>query len=117
MAIDWEGEVAAPNVALFGETANYYPVGGGVIPVVGVFDGDYRETVIIDSLSYTSDSRPTIGINTSQFGLVIPAQNDRLQLTDPLSLHFGKKFMVAESQPDGEGHVLLKLNDYTGNLP
>jgi hypothetical protein len=117
MAIDWEGEVAAPNVALFGETANYYPVGGGVIPVVGVFDEAYRETEIVDSLSYTSDARPAFGITASQFGLVIPAQNDRLQLSDPASRHFGKKFMVAEPKPDGQGHILLKLNDYTGTLP
>lgn len=119
MAIDWEAEVGEPNVEEFGEAARYYPSAAAPFDVNGVFDEGYRETVIIDSLSYTSDAMPVIGINKSQFDLqgCIPVHNDRLQLTDPASLNFGKAFMVKEVRPDSHGILKLMLQVYTGALP
>jgi hypothetical protein len=120
VAIDWEGEVGAPTVEVFGEAIQYYPGDGAPpFPLVGVFDEGYRETTIIDGLSYTSDAMPVIGINEGQFrsNTYRAAPNDMLQLTDPDSPNFGNKFMVKEVRPDSHGVQKLMLQVYAGALP
>lgn len=120
MAIDWEGEVITPLVEVFGEAAQYYPADASpAFHVNGVFDEGYRETVIIDSLSYTSDAMPVIGFDKPQFDAqgYVPVKNDILQLTDPKSVNYGKTFMVKEVRPDDHGHLKLMLQVYAGALP
>jgi hypothetical protein len=118
MAIDWEAEVGAPTTAIFGGPATYYPADGSApFDVTGVFDEAYRETVIIDSLSYTSDAQPVIGITDSQFGIrgYAPKQNDKVEIRDPLALAFGRTFIVKEVRPDSHGITKLMLNDWIGS--
>jgi hypothetical protein len=117
MAIDWEAEVGAPNVGVFGGPAIYMPADASTpFGVTGVFDAQYREVVIIDSLSYTSDAAPMIGITDGQFlaNNWKPGQNDKLQITDPLSASFGKIFIVKEVRPDSHGITRLVLQGYGG---
>lgn len=118
MAIDWEAEVGAPTTAEFGGPAIYMPADGSPpFDVVGVFDDAYREVVIIDSLSYTSDAQPVIGITDSQFAIRgrVPAQNDKIEIRDPLSKHFGQTFIVKEPRPDSHGITKLMLNKWVGS--
>jgi len=120
MAIDWEAEVGAPNVAVFGGTARYYPADGSpAFDLIGVADEGFREVVIVDSLSYTSDASPVIGVNSAQFALNnwTPQQNDKVKITDPLSKMFGQSFIVKEPRPDSHGIILLILNEYETPLP
>jgi hypothetical protein len=118
MAVDWEAEVGEPTTALFGSAATYFP-GDGSPPfgVVGVFDEGYREVVIIDSLSYTSDAQPVIGITDGQFAAWgwKPAQNDKVLIQDPLAMANGKTFIVKEVRPDSHGITKLMLNEWIGS--
>lgn len=118
MAIDWEAEVGTPTTAEFGGAATYYPADGSPpFDVVGVFDEGYREVVIIDSLSYTSDAQPVIGITDAQFAARgrVPAQNDKVEIRDPLSRCFGKTFIVKEPRPDSHGITKLMLNEWAAS--
>jgi len=112
MAIDWEAACGTPLMAVFGEAAIYYPSVGAPFDVIGVFDEAYREVTIIDSLSYTSDTMPVIGITDGQFMAngCVPAQNDKLKMNDPTKPYFGRTFLVNEPQPDGHGITKMKLN-------
>lgn len=114
MSIDWEAEVGGPTVAVFGGPAIYYPADGSAsFAVTGVFDEAYREVTIIDSLAYTSDAQPVIGIDQGQFDLAgwVPGQNDLVKITDPLARAFGQTFIVKEPRPDSHGIVKLMMNE------
>lgn len=107
MAIDWQDKVGAPCVAVFGEpvagTYRPYDTSLASYPLNPVFDEAYREVVLLDGESATSDVMPVAGVNDSQFKSV-PRQNDMWQRQAS-----GQWYMVKEVRPDGHGITLLKL--------
>lgn len=119
MSIPWGSVVGAPLMDVFGGPAVYFPKDGSAqFDVVGVFDQNWREVVIQDSLSYTSDEWPVIGITDTQFLAhgVKPQQDDKVQIMDPNHpAAFGKIFIVKEPRPDSEGITLLLLMEWSGS--
>lgn len=118
MSVDWGTEVGTPTVDFFGGAAIYFPADDSPsFNVVGVFDEAYREVIISDGLSYTSDAQPVIGITDSQFAANgwTPQQNDKVQIKDPLfPAAYNKIFIVKEPRPDSHGITKLMLNEWAG---
>ena len=120
MAIDWEAVCGAPNVAIFGEPATYVPatVGAASFPVTGVFDNEFRKTVIIDDNAPTTDLLPVFGVNAGQFAptdadpdRALPTQNDKIVFPAGSQPHSGKTYFVVEPRPDNHGIFHLALNE------
>jgi len=120
MPIDWEGKVGAPTVAVFGDPALYVPASEApAFDVVGVFDDQFRGTVIVtDGDPHTSDSLPVFGVNSRQFlptdgdpGRAMPVQNDKIVFPAGTKWFSGKSYLVTEPRPDGHGVFHLALNE------
>jgi hypothetical protein len=107
MAVDWERLVVAPLVKVFGEDspALYIPLDASVAPypITPVFDEAYREIILLDMSSPTSDAMPVAGINDSQF-TIPPVQNDRIRIARTMVT-----YLVKEVRADGHGHTKLML--------
>jgi hypothetical protein len=107
MAVDWERMVVAPLVKVFGEDAPalYIPIDTSVAPygITPVFDEAYREIILLDMSSPTSDAMPVVGINDGQF-IAPPKQDDRIRITRTMVT-----YLVKEVRADGHGHTKLML--------
>lgn len=111
MAIDWDAELLAPVMAVFGEGMpgvpaswpTYHPDGGAAFQLPdAVFDEAYAHTEIVDDVPI-STRNPALGVRASLF--VTPPQQGDLVFIPSVE----KTFAVANPQPDGHGHVLLIL--------
>lgn len=119
MAIDWEAKAGAPCIAVFGEDASYVPASGAPpFPVYGVFDNQFRSTVIMDIDAPTSDLLPVFGVNAGQFVATAamptklpPVQNDKITFPAGTLPHSGKSYLVKEPRPDNHGVFHLVLNE------
>ncbi len=109
MSIDWESKVGAQVVKVFGTDtpAIYMPAAGSPYPVTPVFDEAYREIIILDGESPTSDAKPVVGINDSQFQAE-PVQGDKIQIW--LKGVPYKTYLVKEVRSDSHGVTRLELN-------
>jgi hypothetical protein len=109
VAVNWEESVLIPCTAVFGQDvpATYYPGdNSAAFPVVPVFDEGFKDTVVIDVTSPTSDARPACGINASQFPAgTEPLQDDVLFVPGSVKLWY----IVREVRPDRHGNFLLLL--------
>lgn len=113
MAIDWDAELLAPVMAVFGEGLApdrstwplYMPSGGAAsFPLAGaVYDAEYQDVQPDGDLSSTTTTRPVLGVRASLFALP-PKQNDRVYIPSVAAV-----FMVVEPRPDGHGHIKLML--------
>lgn len=112
MAIDWDAELLAPVMAVFGEgdAGNpaswpiYTPRGLPAFALPGaVFDAAYQDVTVNDDQTTTTAQRPVLGVRTSLFAQ-LPAQNDKVFIPST-----GKTYLVREPRPDGHGHALLML--------
>lgn len=114
--IDWEAKVGAPVVGVFtSATALYIPASGApTYSVGGVFDAAYREVILLDPESPTSDARPVIGINDGQFPDP-PQQDDRLVITTKDGPQ--GTFIVKEARPDKHGITKLMLSKTRDYVP
>lgn len=107
MAIDWDKEVLAPVMQVFGEDLLplYAPRDGAPFLLsCAVFDSEYLE--ISDMSGDTagqSTQRPVLGVRLSLFASP-PAQNDTVTIPST-----GKTYVVRDVQPDGHGHAKLML--------
>lgn len=101
MAIDWEGMVGAPTVAVFGQPALYIPATGAPYPVTVVFDEGYTETVLLEGMAPTSDARPVAGVNDAQLAAAVVQGQDRLQVLNT--------YIIKEARPDKHGITKLML--------
>lgn len=119
MAIDWEKEVGAPTVAVFGEPATFIPASDAPsFEIIGVFDDGFRPSIIIDPMAPTTDSLPMIGVNAAQFApsdavptKALPVQNDRVSFPAGPYKHNGKVYYVREPRSDEHGVWHLALNE------
>ncbi len=103
--IDWDKKVLNPTIKVFGEPVTYFPVGGGEVPITGVFDEAYREIISLDSEMIESNTtRPALGVRSIQFS-VSPAKGDQLVI-----VRLKERYVVRDVRPDGHGHLLLMLN-------
>lgn len=119
MAIDWEAKAGAPNVAIFGEPATFIPASNAAsYPVTGVFDDEFRSSVILDPAAPSTDSLPVFGVNASQFLPTIavptkanPLQNDKVSFPAGPWKHSGKTYLIKEPRSDEHGIWHLVLNE------
>lgn len=120
MAIDWDAELLAPAMQVFGEGQPadqstwplYTPRRQPAFRLAGaVFDAEYEQVEIQGDGNAVTTRRPVLGVRTSLFPRP-PAQNDQVfipatplnQLPAP-----GRSYVVRDAQPDGHGHTKLML--------
>lgn len=86
----------------FGEDAEYEPKKGGSISIVGVFNDKF---LFVDpqTQQVVSSQQPTFGVKLSDLGAP-PAKGDGVTIR-------GKKYLVHDSQEDGEGWLNLFLHE------
>ncbi len=103
MAIDWDGNVLAPVLGVFGESITYSPAAGAPFAISGVFDEAYSEIDLAGGMPVTTDT-PVVGVRLAQFAAP-PSQGDSLTIA-----RLGWTFVVKEVRPDGHGYAKLMLN-------
>lgn len=117
MAIDWDAEVLAPVMGLFGEGSAsdqstwplYTPAGGTPFRIAdAVFDGAYADVTINGEGSEVTTIKPVLGVRASLFLQGPPRQNDRVFIPSVAGT-----FIVKEPRPDGHGQVLLIMQGPT----
>lgn len=86
----------------FGETVEYEPRLGGSLSVVGVFN-DKALFVDPQTEQVVSSQQPTLGVKRSDLDAA-PIKGDRVTIR-------GKKYLVHDSQEDGEGWLHLFLHE------
>jgi len=110
--IDWDAELLAPVMGIFGEgTASqpaslpfYTPRGLPGFPLPdAVFDSEYRAVTELAEDARGATVTPVLGVRRSLFPLP-PRQNDTVYIPS-----VDGTFIVTNVQPDGHGHVLLIL--------
>ena len=102
--IDFDKLVLSPVFSVFGQTVVYSPKDGSpFFHLVGVFDRAYLE-IAMDSIGSPIATRmPILGVRESLFPFGIsPQPGDRLNVA-------GADWTVTNPEPDGHGHVVLKL--------
>ena len=111
MAIDWDAELLAPVMAVFGEGVpsvpstwpTYTPHGGAAFQLPdAVFDAQYTRSEEIDGVAQ-STTAPILGVRAVHFPQ-FPEQGGRVVIPSN-----GKTYRVTDVQPDGHGHILLIL--------
>ncbi len=110
--IDWDAELLAPVMAVFGEGEAsqpdnlpfYTPRGRPGFPLPdAVFDSEYRSVTELSDGSPASTLSPVLGVRRSLFA-VPPKANDTVYIP-----RVDGTFIVKDPQPDGHGHILLIL--------
>lgn len=117
--IDWEEKCGAPNVQVFGESATFHPASGDPsFEVLGVFDDEFRSSIILDASTPSTDSLPVFGVNARQFEPTAdvptkaqPEQNDRISFPAGRFKHSGKTYILKEPRSDEHGIFHLVLNE------
>lgn len=114
MAIDWDAELLAPVMQLFGEGTSadqstlplYTPRGlSGFRLADAVFDAQYELVQVATDGSQNTAHMPVLGVRTALFPRD-PAQNDQVLIPST-----GKTYIVKDVQPDGHGHAKLVLQE------
>lgn len=115
MSIDWDAELLGPVMAVFGEGApdnpaswpTFQPEGGAAFQLPdAVFDAAYRLVSDLGEGVTSSTLHPVLGVRDAHFkepGRRQPQQGDIVVMAS------GKRYAVADPQPDGHGHTLLIL--------
>ncbi|KQN00566.1 hypothetical protein [Sphingomonas sp. Leaf25] len=110
--IDWDAELLAPVMAIFGEgeasqpetVPVYTPRGKAPFPLPdAVFDREYRSVDSLPDGSEATTIKPVLGVRAALFAIP-PKVNDTVIIP-----RGGGKFIVKDQQPDGHGHILLIL--------
>lgn len=112
MAIDWDTELLAPVMAIFGEGSPavpatlplYTPQSGQPLSLPGaVFDQSYHRVVELADGSQGTSEHPVLGVRASLF-LEPPRQGDVVYVPSVDQL-----YSVTDVRPDNHGHILLIL--------
>lgn len=111
MSIDWDAELLAPVMSIFGEgTADqstwplYTPAGLAPFRLAdAVFDRAYAEVVIDGEDAGSTTKKPCLGVRVALFPRE-PLQNDTVFIPS-----VALKFIVKDVQLDGHGHAKLML--------
>lgn len=113
MSIDWDAEVLAPVMALFGEGdasqhstwPTYTPHGLPAFALAdAVFDRAYADVTIDGDGSEVTTRKPCLGVRAALFRLRPPQQDDRVFIPSVPGT-----FLVKDVRPDGHGHIKLIL--------
>lgn len=115
MAIDWDADLLAPVMAVFGEGSPadqstwplYTPQSAGAFRLPGaVFDQEYRRVVDLGDGTTETSSHPVLGVRDALFADrgIKPAQGGVVYIPS-----VAQAFAVVDAQPDGHGHTLLIL--------
>lgn len=120
MPIDWDAELLAPVMAVFGEGDSAVPATlptytpRGLAPFAlpdSVFDAAYEQVEIHDDGLQTTTKRPILGVRTALFARD-PAQNDIVFIPATTMNGLpapGRRYIVKDAQADGHGHAKLML--------
>ena len=104
--VDFDALVLRHTARVFGQPVLYAPApASGALPfaATGVFDRAYLEVSMSDMGAPVATRGPVLGVRESDFPPgVSPAQGDRVTVA-------GTVFQVTNPEPDGHGHVLLRL--------
>ncbi|MDH4745827.1 hypothetical protein OMP43_17515 [Sphingomonas sp. CBMAI 2297] len=115
MAIDWDTELLATIMAVFGEGKSndpsswptFHPRGGAAFQLPdAVFDSAYRQVLDLGDGVTSTTYHPVLGVRDALFeqpGRRQPEQGDIITMSN------GDKYAVSEPQADGHGHTLLIL--------
>ncbi len=112
MSVDWDAELLAPVMAVFGEgdasqSATwpiYFPAAGPPFFLSdAVFDRAYADVTIEAEGSEITSRKPCLGVRLALFA-VEPAQSDKIFIPSVPGT-----FIVKDFQPDGHGHAKLIL--------
>lgn len=111
--IDWQAQVIAPTVAVFGQPV-VLTRAAAAYPITGVFDEAYTEVDVANGMPVASLS-PCLGVNLADLP-VMPRQGDRVLIPPPVTLGVGAApvtptaYIVREVRLDGHGWARLMLN-------
>lgn len=111
MGMDWDRELLAPIMNVFGEGQSavpaswplYMPASGAPFRVEGaVYDDAYQLVTLGDDGAENTTTAPCLGVRRALFA-VEPKQRDRVEIV-------GRGlFVVKDVRPDGHGHIRLIL--------
>jgi hypothetical protein len=113
VAIDWDQEVLAPVMGVFGEGLPedpeswplYAPVRGQPFRLQdAVFDREYADVTLEGDGAEVTTKRPMLGVRLSLFPPGEPQQNALVFVPS-----CGERFVVRDVRPDGHGHAKLML--------
>lgn len=112
MSVDWDAELLAPVMAVFGEGdasqsatwPTYFPAAGISFPLAeAVFDRAYADVMLEGDGSQITSRKPCLGVRLALFE-VEPAQSDEVFIPSVPGT-----FIVKDVQADGHGHAKLIL--------
>lgn len=105
MALNWDAEVLAPVMAVFGEGVAYRPQAGTPFTLTdAVFDAQYAYVQRDKDGNEVTTTSPMLGVRRSSCP-VAPLQSDRLTIQAT-----GQEYIVKDVRPDSHGHIVLLLN-------
>ncbi|WP_241300483.1 head-tail joining protein [Burkholderia stabilis] len=105
MPVNWDAVVIGPLMGIFSEPVSYTSILGASFQITGVYDKAFF-AVDVETGSLVSASRPTLGVQLSQFpSSYLPQQGDQL-----LIVNTGEQWEVREVHPDSRGGARLILN-------
>jgi hypothetical protein len=99
--IDFDGTVLAACMGAFGETVTYMPQSGPLANITAVFTEKGRVTREVNGESIVEEVT-SLGCQASQFSANPPDIDDIFVIR-------GRYWRVAESLPDGHGHIQLHV--------
>lgn len=104
MTIDFDQLAIAPCMAAFGQPALFRPSAGIPVPLVGVFNRFSRDEKFDTEGNLLLVQQPTLGVRIADLiaGAPLPQRGDTVEID-------GAVYEIAESVPDGIGHLAIKL--------
>ncbi|EIM2940347.1 hypothetical protein K5Z62_004256 [Escherichia coli] len=103
--VDWDGELLAPLMSVFGEVCEHHPRGGEAYTVTGIFDRAYSQQLTGEDGSAVSVSTfPVVGVRDAEL-MIPPRQGDIFRI-----IRTGETFIIRDIQPDSHGGTRLELN-------
>lgn len=109
--MDFDKLVLTPAIAILGDRFTFYPRvslpdADPVSDLRGVFEGEHVHAEIIEGVEH-STVVPKIGVKLSDFSKD-PEEGDELIMQS--GANAGKRYVVFDIQPDGEGGAELIMN-------
>lgn len=106
MAIDWDKNVLAPVMGVFGEPVTYMPATGSPFSITGVFDEAYTSVVMQEGGVPMTTESPLLGVRVAEFPQGRPPRKgDLLSIASVNSV-----FTVKDVRFDGHGEAKLMLS-------
>lgn len=101
-------KILTHSMEKFGEDVKFYPKGGGVFPVRGVFNNEYG-ALDLDTTQVVSVNNPALGINLNDIKFPLTT-GDEVEIR-------GQRFLIQDKREDGQGGAMLLLHRKRANEP